>query len=262
MQVGIRRLLATRKGDDLVRLARGLAVVAAAHPVDCGDIVGHVVVQVAARRRGSRLPRRSQKEAFRSRHRSTRPHRGPWPGFRRPRGLRIRRRNEPGRWRPTGRSGTLVPGMIQLGTIEPILPARSAPDKARRTPGAAIAAERSTCLMTACACGDRSTAICSMPVALMSSVYRPLPVTNLKSSRRRKGCPTYLVAIASVMALRLRGKGLNCAHDVGVAGATADVAGELVTDVAFGRIWVCLSNWRTAMIIPGVQKPHCRAWCS
>jgi len=49
----------------------------------------------------------------------------------------------------TGRSGTLVPGMIQLGTIEPILPARSEPDNARRTPGAAFAAERSTCLMLA-----------------------------------------------------------------------------------------------------------------
>src|SRR6266481_7323617 len=81
-----------------------------------------------------------------------------------------------------------------------------------------------------------------MPGTFRSSVYRPLPVTNLKSSRRRKGCPTYLVAIASVMALRLRGKGLNCAHDVGVAGAAADIAGELVADFTLGRILVLLEQ--------------------
>ena len=45
-----------------------------------------------------------------------------------------------------------------------------------------------------------------------------------------------------VMAMRLRGKGLNCAHDVGVAGAAADVAGELVADVGLGRIWVLLEQ--------------------
>src|SRR5712671_5511142 len=81
-----------------------------------------------------------------------------------------------------------------------------------------------------------------MPGALMSSVYRPLPVTNLKSSRRRNGWPTYLVAIASVMAMRLRGKGLNCANDVGVTGTAADVAGELVADFALGRILVLLEQ--------------------
>src|SRR5712672_1072404 len=67
-------------------------------------------------------------------------------------------------------------------------------------------------------------------------------MTNLKSSRRRNGWPTYLVAIASIMAMRLRGKGLNCAHDVGVAGAAADIAGELVADFTLGRILVLLEQ--------------------
>src|SRR5271169_257873 len=44
------------------------------------------------------------------------------------------------------------------------------------------------------------------------------------------------------MAMRLRGEGLNCAHDVSVAGTAADVAGELVADVALGRIWVLLEQ--------------------
>src|SRR6266853_3834030 len=75
-----------------------------------------------------------------------------------------------------------------------------------------------------------------MPGALMSSVYRPLPVTNLKSSRRRNGWPTYLIADASVMAMRLRGEGFNRAHDVAVAGTAADVAGQVVADFALGRV--------------------------
>src|SRR5882757_2358710 len=77
-----------------------------------------------------------------------------------------------------------------------------------------------------------------MPGALMSSVYRPLPVTNLKSSRRRNGWPTYLIAVASVMAMRLRGEGLNRAYDVGVAGTAADIAGEVMANFALGRVGV------------------------
>src|SRR5258708_7981852 len=75
-----------------------------------------------------------------------------------------------------------------------------------------------------------------MPGALMSSVYRPLPVTNLKSSRRRSGWPTYLIAVASVMAMRLRSEGLNGADDVGVAGAAADIAGQVMSDFVLGRV--------------------------
>src|SRR5712671_1634260 len=81
-----------------------------------------------------------------------------------------------------------------------------------------------------------------MPGTFRSSVYRPLPVTNLKSSRRRNGWPTYLIALASVMTMRLRGEGLSCAHDVGVTGTAADVAGELVADFAFRRILVFLEQ--------------------
>src|SRR5258708_30396644 len=81
-----------------------------------------------------------------------------------------------------------------------------------------------------------------MPGALMSSVYRPLPVTNLKSSRRRNGWPTYLIAVASVMAMRLRGEGLNCAYDVGVAGTAADIAGKVMADFTLGRMRVLLEQ--------------------
>src|SRR6266478_5101672 len=77
-----------------------------------------------------------------------------------------------------------------------------------------------------------------MPGTFRSSVYRPLPVTNLKSSRRRNGWPTYLIAVASAMAVCLRCQRCNCAHDVGIAGAAADVAGEVVTDFALGRMRV------------------------
>src|SRR6266849_424352 len=84
--------------------------------------------------------------------------------------------------------------------------------------------------------------MCNMPGALMSSVWRPLPVTNLKSSRRRNGWPTYLIAVASVMAMRLRGKGFNRAHDVAVAGTAADIAGEAVADFALGRVRVLLEQ--------------------
>src|SRR5260370_1869042 len=40
------------------------------------------------------------------------------------------------------------------------------------------------------------------------------------------------------MAMRLRGEGLNCAYDVGVAGTAADIAGELMADLALGRVRV------------------------
>src|SRR6266436_10300512 len=81
-----------------------------------------------------------------------------------------------------------------------------------------------------------------MPGTFRSSVYRPLPVTNLKSSRRRNGWPTYLIAVASAMAVCLRCQRRNCAHDVGIAGAAADVAGEVVTDFALRRIRVLLEQ--------------------
>src|SRR5713101_4823258 len=81
-----------------------------------------------------------------------------------------------------------------------------------------------------------------MPGALMSSVYRPLPVTNLKSSCRRNGWPTYLIAVASVMAVCLRRQRCNCAHDIGIAGAAADVAGEVVTDFALRWMRILLEQ--------------------
>jgi hypothetical protein len=56
------------------------------------------------------------------------------------------------------------------------------------------------------------------------------------------------------------GSRLDRLDDVVVAGAAADVAFELVAD---GLLIESLAPWRlimstAAMIMPGVQKPHCR----
>src|ERR1043165_28088 len=79
----------------------------------------------------------------------------------------------------------------------------------------------------------------------MSSVYWPLPVTNLKSSLRRTAAPIPVALIASPpsgccgiferclsrAALRHRFRaGGNRLHDVVVSGAAADVALELFPD--------------------------------
>jgi hypothetical protein len=62
------------------------------------------------------------------------------------------------------------------------------------------------------------------------------------------------------MAMRLRGKGLNCADDVGVAGAAADIAGEVMADFALGRVRVLREQlpgshdhpWRAEAALQGV----------
>src|SRR5258708_21397131 len=44
------------------------------------------------------------------------------------------------------------------------------------------------------------------------------------------------------MAMRLRGEGLNCAYDVGVAGTAADIAGKVMADFTLGRMRVLLEQ--------------------
>jgi hypothetical protein len=60
--------------------------------------------------------------------------------------------------------------MIQLGLMLLILPTRSVPARTRRTPAAALAADKSTLVMMACACGGRRIANHSVPGIFMSSV--------------------------------------------------------------------------------------------
>ena len=56
-----------------------------------------------------------------------------------------------------------------------------------------------------------------------------------------------------------RGAGLDGTDDVVIAGAAADVTLELVADGRLVELWAEAADHVTAvMIIPGVQKPHCR----
>src|SRR5258708_12562490 len=50
------------------------------------------------------------------------------------------------------------------------------------------------------------------------------------------------MAVISVMAMRLRRQRFNGAHDVVVAGAAANVAGEVVTDFTLRRVRVFLEQ--------------------
>ena len=65
----------------------------------------------------------------------------------------------------------------------------SAAVKTPTTPGLFAAAERSTDLMIPWASGLRTNTACTMSPNARSVVYRPLPVTNLRSSRRRGDVP-------------------------------------------------------------------------
>ena len=139
----------------------------------------------------------------------------------------------------TGLSGTFVPGMIQFGTIAPILPARSAPDKARRTPGAAL--RRGEIDLLDDGMGMRRSQHRHMQHA------RRLDVVGIASLA---GDELEILAPAQRLAdifdrgcfshgdapPRLRDS--NGTHDVGVAGAAADIAGEVVTDFVLGRVRV------------------------
>src|SRR4029077_19348738 len=57
------------------------------------------------------------------------------------------------------------------------------------TPGITRAAAASMLRISACACGERSTAACAIPSKTISSRYRPLPVAKRWSSRRFGASP-------------------------------------------------------------------------
>ena len=56
------------------------------------------------------------------------------------------------------------------------------------------------------------------------------------------------------------GRPLDGAHDRGVAGAPADLPGDRLPDRLLVRVGVAVQQGRAVIIIPGVQKPHCRPW--
>src|SRR5215216_5188565 len=101
--------------------------------------------------------------------------------------------------------------------------------------------------MRACACGLRTTTMLSVPARIRSSVNRPPPVIRRGSSRRWILAPTICViairsgppcrsadqdACAGLDGLARR---LDRPHDIGVAGAAAEVALEAFADVSLAR---------------------------
>src|SRR5207245_9253298 len=58
-------------------------------------------------------------------------------------------------------------------------------------PGAARASPLATSTRWACACGERTTAMCSIPGSRTSSINRPAPTSRARSSRLRRGIPVY-----------------------------------------------------------------------
>ena len=67
---------------------------------------------------------------------------------------------------------------------DPCSAAKSAPEYAAMTPGASVAADTSTEVIRACACGLRRNATCSSPGRVMLSVQLVWPVISLASSLR------------------------------------------------------------------------------
>src|SRR5215210_7043319 len=130
----------------------------------------------------------------------------------------------------------------------------SAPVKTAITPGRAFAADVSIDVMWAWAYGLRRIAICVIPVSLMSSRKRPLPVMKRGSSVRLTGAPRTSAVIVRLLrrcagrrgrgrrrgrAGPPRGRGLaDRRDDVLVARAAAVVALDRVPDLVVRRVRV------------------------
>ena len=62
---------------------------------------------------------------------------------------------------------------------------------------------------------------------------------------------------------RCRTRGAHGIDDVLVAGAPAEISGQALADLLVGRERIFLRADPSPVIsMPGVQKPHCSAWCS
>src|SRR5487761_2728963 len=126
---------------------------------------------------------------------------------------------------------------------------RSRPVMTARTPGIASAAEASMLTIVAWAYGLRTIDIQVWFLRLTSSMYSPCPRMNRGSSLRLR-----LVGRHGSLLRRLDrdgGRGLRTQlagglvdrlHDVHVAGAAAEVAGDAVADLVLGRVGVLLQE--------------------
>ena len=74
----------------------------------------------------------------------------------------------------------------------------------------------------------------------------------------REGCRGHSAASLRGAGAHLRRRVLNGLDDVLVARAPAQVAGDAEADLLLARVGVLLQQPVARMIMPGVQKPHCR----
>src|SRR2546427_160234 len=116
-----------------------------------------------------------------------------------------------------------------------------------RTPGSTRARLVSILTMRAWACGLRRSLACSRPRGLRSATYCTWPVTFSGPSGRGMESPTPLTSrvVFIVVAMDSSPPGGRGARDFGdrgqhlrVAGAAAQVAGDSVADLFFGRVWI------------------------
>src|SRR4051794_26918469 len=109
---------------------------------------------------------------------------------------------------------------------------RSAAEKASATPARASAGRTSTERSRACACGLRSTAMCSIPGKRRSSTNAASPRSSRGSSVRRTLAPTAWTPMSALPGLV---RGPDRADDPLVAGAPAQVSGERLADLRVAR---------------------------
>src|SRR4051794_27506600 len=108
----------------------------------------------------------------------------------------------------------------------------SAAENASATPARASAGRTSTERSRACACGLRSTAMCSIPGKRRSSTNAASPRSSRGSSVRRTLAPTACTPMSALPGLV---GGPDRADDPLVAGAPAEVPGERLADLRFAR---------------------------
>src|SRR5213593_2348557 len=129
-----------------------------------------------------------------------------------------------------------------------------------RTPGSARARLVSILTMRAWACGLRRSLACKRPRGLRSATYWTCPVTFSGPSGRGMASPTPLTSrvVFIVVAMGSSLPGGRGARDFGdrgqhlrVAGAAAQVSGDSVADLFFGRVWILGEQRRRRHQDPG-----------
>src|ERR1051326_985553 len=105
------------------------------------------------------------------------------------------------------------------------------------TPGKPAAAAVSIPRMRACASLERTNATSSIPGSAMSSTKRPRPRRIAGSSMRLTDEPMFLEPMSALPAQAPRGAQRRF-DDGGIAGAAAQVAGDRIAHLLFGRVRV------------------------